>query len=158
MSASVLYVCACARCACVCRSVPVAGLTGFPIKLNHRPDQCESSVCRNEQPWALRACPRIIYHSQCAQAKRKGRRRQGVQGQSVQPRGGIAKDGQSRGQKDGGVKKEREIITLRKTLSAPNHLEASHSTFFPVNKVNSKGNTSHIRLFFYHNIRYEMLH
>lgn len=28
------------RCVCVCRSVSVAGVTGFPIKLNHRPDQC----------------------------------------------------------------------------------------------------------------------
>lgn len=30
----------CVRCVCVCRSVSVAGVTGFPIKLNHRPDQC----------------------------------------------------------------------------------------------------------------------
>lgn len=56
--------------------------------------------------------------------------RQGAQGQSVQPRGESTKDGQSRGQKDEGVKKGREIRTQRKTLSAPYHLEASHSTFF----------------------------
>lgn len=40
------------------------------------------------------------------------------------------KDGQSKGQRDEGVKKEREISTQRKTLSAPYHLEESHSTFF----------------------------
>lgn len=34
--------------------------------------------------------------------------RQGAQGQSVQPRGESTKDGQSRGQKDEGVKSERE--------------------------------------------------
>ncbi len=61
------------------------------------------------------------------------RRRRGAQGQSVQPRGESARDGQSRGQKDEGVKTEREIRTQRKTLSAPDHLEASHSTFFQVN-------------------------
>lgn len=62
----------------------------------------------------------------------RGRRRRGAQGQSVQPRGESAKDGQSRGQKDEGVTKEREreIRTQRKTLSAPDHLEESHSTFF----------------------------
>lgn len=61
----------------------------------------------------------------------RGRRmRQRAQGQSVQPRGESAKDGQSRGQGDEGVKKEKEIRTQRKIPLACYHLEASRSAFF----------------------------
>lgn len=47
----------CARCGLVWGSVSVAGVTGFPIKLNQRLDQCESSVYRNEQPLGPQSMP-----------------------------------------------------------------------------------------------------
>lgn len=48
------------KCACsgfVWGSMSVAGVTGFPIKLNQRLDQCKSSVYRNEQPLGPQSMP-----------------------------------------------------------------------------------------------------
>lgn len=44
--------------------------------------------------------------------------RRRAQGQSVQPRGESARDGRSRGQKDEGVKKERDQDPVENTVSS----------------------------------------